>query len=212
MWSPLESDLYHIKWTMTDFHKDPSGATQTVRICGTYTDLDAAKAAAQSFLKEKGFDKDWFTTFDVHDAVNGVCWKHGDGVMVYAVAPDGETFTIEIETTPNTLGLRGNDEGQVEEELYHVLQTTIFYDKDRSGACRETNVEGSWKSYNKARIAAAKVLLDEDVAKSDFVKYDENKGQDDWEYGEDVVVHAVGANGENILVSMLKSEGSGFEV
>jgi hypothetical protein len=202
MGSGPEENLYHLKRTMIDYHKDPSGATQDVRICRTYTDLHAAKAAARYALFNEGYEMDWFPTFEYHSEESS--WKHGDGIMVFAVAPDGEQYTVGIETAPNALNLKGNNQGQVEKELFHVLQTTIFTDKNPSGASRETNIEGTWESYEAAKLAADKVLLDADVSKDSFVKYDENVGKCDWKYGDDVVVHAVGVNGDNILVSIVK--------
>lgn len=42
--------LYHVKRTIISFDEDASGATRTVDILGTFTDLTAAKAAANAGL------------------------------------------------------------------------------------------------------------------------------------------------------------------
>jgi hypothetical protein len=83
------------------------------------------------------------------------------------------------------------------------VQTTVFYDKDRSGGCRETTIEGSWTDKDKAYESAKEILLDEDISRADFAVYDVRKGDEEWEYGEDVLVHAVGSNGENIFVAVV---------
>ncbi len=42
--------LYHVKRTITNYADDKSGATRIVDILGTFTDLAAAKAAANAGL------------------------------------------------------------------------------------------------------------------------------------------------------------------
>lgn len=56
---------------------------------------------------------------------------------------------------------------------------------------------------------AHKLLLwiEEGIDKSTYVQYEEaGVGEADCGYGENVVVHAVGSEGENYLVSVLKGE------
>jgi hypothetical protein len=107
--TPVSENLYHVVWTITDYHKDRSGAVQKTNIFGTYTDLHSAKTAAFNALSAEGYEADWFTTFDRHeDHTKQETWKHGDGTMVYAVAPEGEVFTVTLQTTPNTLGVEGD--------------------------------------------------------------------------------------------------------
>jgi len=201
-----DADFYHVILTSSRFKRDPTSEVQRVRVCGTYTSIKAAKAAAHQALFDAGYEQEWFTVFDsrTHETTN---WKHGEGVIVYAEAPEGEIFTISISTTVDTLGVKGNEEGKIEIDLYHILQTTIFYDKDASGGLRETNIEGTFKTYDEARAAASTVLVNEEdgVTKESWAEYDELPvGEKDWEYGENVVVHAVGSNGENILLSVVK--------
>ncbi|KAF2471025.1 uncharacterized protein BDR25DRAFT_303577 [Lindgomyces ingoldianus] len=193
--------LYHIKRTLVDIKNDATGALQKVDIRGTYTDLSKAKAAAKNALLEEGYEKEWFTVYDVRQAPED--WKHGDGVFVFAKAPEGEMFKVALETTPNNLNLTGKD-GKVEEQLFHVLQTTIHYNTDRSGASRDTSLEGTFTDMEEAKAKALSCLLDEDVSKDSFAEFDEFTGQTDWAFGEDVMVHAVGVGGENYLVSIIR--------
>jgi len=195
-------DLYHVKRIMVDHKNDPTGALQKVDIRGTYTDLSNAKAAAKNALFEEGYEKEWFTVYDVRDGQDD--WKHGDGFFVYAKAPEGEVFTVGLETAPNHAKFIGNDAGKVESEMYHVLQTTIHYNIDRSGASRDTSLEGTFRTFDEAKKAALTCLLDEDIRKENFVEFDEYTGQDDWAYGEDTMVHAVAQGGENSLVQVIK--------
>jgi hypothetical protein len=199
----MDDMLYHVKRTIVDFKNDATGALQKVDIRGTYTDLTNAKAAAKNALFDEGYEKDWFTIFDTHDTTEG--WKHGDGTFVFAQTIDGETFTVALETTPNTLGLKGNPDGKVEDKLFHILQTTIHYNIDRSGASRDTSLEGTYKTFEDAKNMALTCLIGDDVKKDSFVEFDEFSGQEDWAYGENVMVHAVGIGGENYLVAVISS-------
>jgi hypothetical protein len=194
-------ELYHVKQTMIDYHHDPSGASQNTTIYGTFTDLSSAKDAARNALFSKGYKEEWFATMTVNNGQED--WPHPGGVMVQATASDGQVFIIAIETTANGMRLQGDHLGKVNQDLYYVLQTTIYYEKDRSGGIRETELQGVFVSYQDAKNAALICLLDEDITKESFVQYDEFDGQTDWTYGEDVLVHAVAEGGENFLVEIL---------
>jgi hypothetical protein len=85
------------------------------------------------------------------------------------------------------------------------LQTTIHYNIDASGRARTTFVEGMFKSEGEAKKAAKALLLDGTVTKGDSVQFNIYGGQDEWGNDEDVVVHAVGINGENILIGSTKN-------
>lgn len=203
-----DRDIYHVIFTISNLRQDPTSELQKVRVCGTYSSIKAAQAAAHQALFDAGYEQEWFKVFDskTHGTTN---WTHGPGVLVYAVAPEGEIFTVSVYTTTDTLGFDVNADGKVDVDLYHVLQTTIFYDKDASGANRETNIEGTYKSYTEALSAARTVLLNKEdgLTKESWAEYDEIPvGEKDWEYGENAVVHAVGANGENVIVSVVKED------
>jgi hypothetical protein len=201
-------DLYHVLFTLSHLKRDPTAELQKVRICETYTSVKAAKAAAQRLLSDAGYEPQWFKVFEIRDSET-TDWKHGDGVVTYAGAPEGETITVSISTTNDRLGLKGNKEGKVDIDLYHILQTTIFYDKDPSGTLRENNIVGTFKTYDEAREAARFMLINEEdgITKESWAEYDELlPDEKTWEWGDDVIVHAVGYNGENVLVSIVKEE------
>ena len=202
-----DKQLYHV--ILTSFHfKDPNSEVQKVRVCGTFTSIKAAKAAAHRTFFDAGYEQEWFKVFD-SQTQEIKDWKHGDGVIVYAEAPDGEVFTISVYTAKDTLGLQGNNEGKVEVDLYHIPQTTIFYGKDARGDLRETKIEGTFQTNNDARAAAMAVLVDkkDGLTKESWAEYDELPlGQKDWEFGENVLVHAVGSNGENVLLTVVKEQ------
>ncbi|KAH0541378.1 hypothetical protein FGG08_004142 [Glutinoglossum americanum] len=204
MATPTEQ-LFHVKRTLIDFHKDPSGALQTVSILGTYTSLTAAKRFAQTALFTEGYSRDDLTTYKINSGEES--WPYGDGVIVHAIAPSGETFNVAVDTKPNAGKFTSEDEGgRVGGELYHVLQTTTFYDQDRSGAKRRAEIEGSYRGREEGVNAARVALLDEDISKEWFVEYDERVGEEEWEWSPDGVVHAVGRNGENYLVEIVQGK------
>jgi len=202
-------NLYSIILTTSNIKHDPTSEIQKVRVCGTFTSLQAAKAAAHRCLFDAGYEQEWFTTFDTQKS-HGEKWTHGDGVIVYAVAPEGDTFVVSIDTTPNKSGWKSNPEDhRVEAALYHLLQTTVYYDKDAAGGARETEILSTFTSYDQARKAAETALLsvEDGIKEEDWAEYDAIPANEkDWEFGENVVVHAVGQSGENILLSVVKEQ------
>jgi hypothetical protein len=200
------ADIYHVILTSSHFKRDPNSEIQKVRVCGTYTSIKAAKAEAHQTLFDAGYEQEWFKVFE-SCTQNTTDWKYGDGVVIYAEAPEGEIFTVSISTAKDTLGVKGNDLGKIDIPLYHILQTTIFYDKDTSGGMRETNIQGTFKTYDEARAAAVTLLVNEEdgLTKESWAEYDELPvGEKEGEYGENVVVHVIGSNGENVLLSVVK--------
>jgi len=206
---PPETDVYSVIFTCSKLEHDPNSEMQKVRVCGTFDSIKAAKAAAHQTLFQAGYEQDWFTVFDSHTEATKE-WKWGDGVIVHAEAPDGEVFTVSIHTCANTLGLRGwAHSHKVHEPLYHVLQTTVDYEKDASGGARKTSIEATFREYKAAVAAAREILLnpDDGITAESFAEYDViPEGEKDWEYGTNVIVHAVGSNGHNVLVSVVKEE------
>jgi hypothetical protein len=198
----VSENIYVLKRYATEKH-EPDGSTENVALFGTYTDLAAAKKASYAILAFEGYEKEFFQTYELNDGKKE--WTHGDGIMVYAVTPSGEKFRVQIETEPNTLELKGDGRGKVSDDLWHIMQTTIHYNVDASGTARTTTIEGTYRSEGEAKKVAATVLLSDDVKKEDFAEYDVYEGQDEWGYGEEVVVHAVGVSGENILVGVVKN-------
>lgn len=204
----VPDQLFHTMLTVIDYHADKSGGTRSVWVLGTHTSLSAAKSFASRALHELGYEKDDFEEYADRTQLGAAAedsWPHGDGIVVYAKAPAGQVFKVGLSTTPNNLGLPANEKEEPKlpkdfDHLHYVLQTIIDYNKDRTGAEQTTEVEGTYVKRSDAMIAAKGLLL-----KSDFEEYDERDEGDTkgaWEFGEDVVVHAVSTNGENHNVAV----------
>ncbi|KAH9215178.1 hypothetical protein DL95DRAFT_364853 [Leptodontidium sp. 2 PMI_412] len=194
--------LYHVIRTIIRFDEDSSGATRDVDILGTFTDLAAAKAAANVGLASEGYVKSDFELYEQKSELPaGEEWKRGDGVLVFAKAPAGQQFEVGLETEVNAAGFKGNTQGEVEGFLHYVLQTTINYNADRTGSSQLTQVEGTFPTRALAFTAALTTLLDDEVTKDSFAEYDVKADfVGEWPYGEDCLVHAVGQTGENFVV------------
>jgi hypothetical protein len=207
-------NLYIVKRTYTD-NKDPNSNQFKVAIKGTYTDLRAAKAAAKHVLVDEGYAPDNFSSYDVNDGSLRP-WPHGDGVMVLAVTESetgtaAERFVVELETVPNAMSAEapppGSEGGgcRVPGKLFHVLQTDVDYNADRSGDARSTHVEGSFRARGQARDCALAALLDGGALRpSNFAEYDVYDDGTESPFGADVLVHAANENGQNFLVSVVE--------
>jgi len=207
-----EEFLYHIKRTVIDYLNDKSGATQITDILGTFTDLAAAKAAANAALASEGYIKDDFEVYEQKSEIGAEKWTHGDGVFVFAKAPAGQEFEVRIDTKPNSGGFKGNADGEVEGHLHYVLQTTIDYNNDRVGGIQTTEVVGTYATRKEAFEASKTALLDAEVTKESFAEYDEKEEfQGEWPYPEEAVIHAVGQFGENFLI-LVKAQPRGHKL
>ncbi|KAF2404065.1 hypothetical protein EJ06DRAFT_553008 [Trichodelitschia bisporula] len=195
----MADQLYVIKRTLTD-RKDPSGTSHKTAVKGVYTSLGPAKAAAASTLADEGYERAWFPEYAVRGETPGD-WPYGDGVIVHAVAPEGEEFSVAIDTVANELNLQGDEQG-----LWAVRRELIDYDADRSGDRRETQVQGAYKTQEAANAAAKQILLGDALTPADWEEYDEFQEGEEWDWGDEVIVHAVGTGGENILVYVSKIE------
>jgi hypothetical protein len=207
----ISENLYHVLFSTSHISKDVNAEVEKVRICSTFTDLKAAKAEAHKILFEAGYEKEWFTEYDTQpEEFEKHNIKRRTGLCVYAVAPDKTIFRVSVATTPNTQKFTTEaDDHKIHLDLYHVVQTNVLYTEDDTGEARETIVEGSFKTYEEARKFASEILLapEDGVTKESFEQYDEAApNEKDCGFGENVVVHAVGSNGENILVSVLKGQ------
>jgi hypothetical protein len=204
--TPSENLLYHIRCEVIDYHKDPSGLTRDNIIYGTYTTLPSAKASALTSLKTAGYEPDDFTIYA--EKTDPETWSYGDGVLVYAKAPNGNELRVRIDVTENNIARQltvNKESGEVEEDLYYVLQTQIDYYDDRIGGKQESIIEGAYLDRKKAEEAAYNVLLDEPdgVTSESYAEYDRlDEQKDDWPYGDDVLVHAVGRDGKNFKVEV----------
>jgi hypothetical protein len=203
-----QDHLYHVVLTTSHMQKDPTGEIEKIRVLGTYISLPGAKVAAHTSLFDAGYEREWFTKYEADPEVFGRENIHPrTGLAVLAVAPDGTTFRVRILTTPNVDHLStDNEDGRIARDLYYVIQSAFDYD------CRDDrslNVEGVFNTYGEARDLAARVLLSEEdgIKKESFAQYDEARETErDCGFGENIVVHAVGMNGENYLVSVIKSQ------
>src|SRR6266511_4663584 len=110
--------LYHVVWKMIDYYHDPSGASQKYHIYGSYVNLPTAKKAALKTLQDEGYEQSFFTTYEENGGQDD--WKHGDAVMVHAVGPDGQVFTVSLDVADNVDGFLGDGGGRVEHDLYHM--------------------------------------------------------------------------------------------
>lgn len=201
------NSLFNVVLTLTHMQKDVDMNLQGVRICGTYDSLPAAKGFAHRCLFDAGYEQEWFTTFETQH--EGILIDHKQNEIVRAIGPGGEEFIVNISTIPNVFELKSNDAGRVETPLYHVVQTIVHYRADESGQTRETTIQGSFKTFEEARKVALSTLLwwEDGISRNTYAQYDEaGPGELDCGYGENVLVHAIGQNGENFVVSVLKGD------
>jgi hypothetical protein len=194
--------LYHIILTVIDYHVDPSGAKRSTYVLGTHATLEAAKNSAFRVLDTMRYEPEDFVEYAVHSSSSGE-WDHGDGVLVYAKAPAGQVFLVSIQATPNDDKLLMDLNGGIFmpkgiSSLHYVMQTTIDYNKDRTGCVQEVQIEGTFIHRDDAYAAARKLLDPLDYA--DYDTPEEMAGE--WPYGEEVVAHAIAETGQNIIVEV----------
>ena len=205
----ISSDfLYHILISQSHLSESPKHPTATAHICGTYTSLPAAKAAAQRALFSAGYESEWLTEFDVRDDQLPPEMR-GRGVVVYAASAIGILIEVSILTTPNLKGWEGNILEKVQGELYHVVQTTIDCNCDKDREHKDLNIVGTYQTYDEAWRAAKLCLLDQDdgITKKSFTQYDEAQaGKNNCRFSENTVVCAVGENGISYQVDVVKGQ------
>ncbi|KFZ24146.1 hypothetical protein V502_01377 [Pseudogymnoascus sp. VKM F-4520 (FW-2644)] len=204
-------NLYHIFFITSHIQRDPNSEIEKIRIPGTYFSLEAAKAAAYGCLFDAGYEREWFSQYeDNPTALVRYRIHQRMGLVVVAVVPDETTFRVCISTTPNVGHLTTNNEdGRIAAELYYVVQTNVEYANDDEGQRRGINIEGIFMTYDKAQSFAHSVLLSEEdgITKESFAEYDEaGDNERDCGFGENVVIHAVGINGEHYLISVIKGQ------
>ncbi|KAH7169835.1 uncharacterized protein B0J16DRAFT_351638 [Fusarium flagelliforme] len=194
--------LYHIILTVIDYHVDPSGAKRSTYVLGTHATLEAAKNSTFRVLDTMRYEPEDFVEYAVHSSSTGE-WGHGDGVLVYAKAPAGQVFLVSIQATPNDEKLPMDLNGGIFmpkgiSSLHYVMQTTIDYNKDRTGCVQETQIEGTF-IHRADAYAAARKLLDP----LDYADYDTpEKMAGEWPFGEEVVAHAIAETGQNTIVEV----------
>jgi hypothetical protein len=223
----LVPTLYHILLTHTTPPPSKSGTAQPthkISICGTYTSLPAAQAAAKRRLFDEGFSRKHFADLAYNQGQAN--WKWGEDVVVRAEGVDGEVVEVRVEMGPNSLGVRGRrgsvgsvgspggsmgspgspnaggDEGEgerVEEELFYTVLWTVHGDgKWKDGeSVGETEVRGIYLSRHAAVVQGRQELVESaggEGGEEGFKEFEECGSAG--EEGEDeVVVRAVGRDG-----------------
>ncbi|RMZ76909.1 hypothetical protein DV738_g4705, partial [Chaetothyriales sp. CBS 135597] len=207
------SQIYHIVLITSNLSKNPTNAVEKVRITGTYVTAKAAKAAAHQVVYDAGYEIEMFKTYDVdHDKLQldmAKAHEDGNGLVVHATAQDGTEFKVYVHPTPNPLQLSTDEEnGRVRADLFYVVQTEVDYNGDDI-KIRRHSIDAVFTKYLDARKAALTTLLDKKsgTTKDSFAAWDEaGETETDCGYGENVLVHAVGQNGDNFLVSVIKGQ------
>lgn len=203
---PELDSIYHVM-LMTSEKKGLGGKREKIRIIGTYTSVRKAKEAAHRCLFDSGYEREWFSTFETNpEVLEGFGAYEGTGLTVYAIATDGTVFRVRISTSPNVLHLTtDNEDGRISTPLFYVVQTNVPYCSHERKPAHDTNVEGVFQSYAEARKFASTVLLSEEgITASSYEDYCEaSPDESDCEYGDNVIVHAVGKNEENYFVSVI---------
>jgi hypothetical protein len=194
--------LYHIILTVIDYHIDPSGAKRSIYVLGTNATLETAKTFAFRFLDTLRYKPEDFVEYAIHSSSTEE-WGHGDGVLVYAKAPAGQVFLVSIQATPNDEKLLMDSNGGLLmpkgiPSLHYVMQTTIDYNKDRTGCVQETQIEGTFIHRADAYEAARKLLDPVDYADYNTPE----KLTDEWPFGEEVVAHAAAETGQNSIIEV----------
>ncbi|KAL7820896.1 hypothetical protein V8C26DRAFT_391852 [Trichoderma gracile] len=207
----VPDQLFHTLLTVVDFSHDPSGATRTPFVLKSHGTLDAAKAFARQSLETLGFAPDDFELYRVREPHESPStsrpWTHGDGVLVFARAFDGKEFIVGIDTAPNNESLAAStSDGELRlpegaRFLHYVLQSTIDYNADRSGAAQTTEILGAYVHRADA-WKAAHLCLDPSAQYAEFDRRGDAQFIEQWPYGEDVAVRAVSETGQNYFVAV----------
>lgn len=194
----LVPDLFHIKRT-TVTQSPPSIRTE---ICGTYTDLDSAQKAGLRRLENEGLSRSSLIEHAENDlmGVPSDSWQYGENVIVHA-RTDDETHEVEIETTPNSLGVRSKPgDGRVQDNLFYVLCTVQAPDGSTI-----TEIRGIHLSKQAAVAAARYELVSGERKEHWYKEYKEEVGiasQEEDAEGAHLIVSALGPDGEAYVVSV----------
>lgn len=195
----LVPDLYHVKRT-TVTKSPPSIRTE---ICGTYTSLDSAQVAGLHRLQHEGYSRATLSEYSENDltGVPSPTWQYGENVLVHA-RKDDEIYDVEVETTPNSLGVRSKPgDGRVQENLFYVLRTI----QGESGSVN-TEIRGIHLSRQSAVAAARHELVSGDRTGDWYQEYKEELPMvphDEDAEGGLVVAKAVGPDGEKYVISVI---------
>jgi len=194
----LVPDLYHIKRTTVT--KSPLSIR--TEICGTYTSLETAQAAGLRRLEHEGYSRSSWSEYAENDLTGAPSssWQHGENVLVHAVKGD-EVHDVEIETTPNSLGVRSKPgDGRVQDNLFYVLRTT-----ENAGGSVNTEIRGIHLSRQAAVTGARHELVSGERKEDWYQEYKEERPEGphvEDDEGEQVVARALGKDGAKYVVSV----------
>ena len=195
----LVPDLFHIKRTIVTTGSPPSIHTE---ICGTYTDLDSAQNTALRRLDDEGLSRTSLGDYAENDLINPTStWKYGENVVVHATKGN-EIHEVEIDTTPNSLGVRSKPgDARVTDNLFYVLRTIQAPDRSTT-----TEIRGIHLSRQSAVTAARHELVSGERKGDWYTHYHEEVGsghrEEDFE-GQELVVTAVGQDGNKYTVTVI---------
>ncbi|KAK3937364.1 hypothetical protein QBC46DRAFT_392898 [Diplogelasinospora grovesii] len=92
--------LHYVLQTIIDYNRDRSGAIQKTEIEGCYVHRKDAFKAAKEVLLAGELEKKDFDQYDERDEELPEDWPFGDDVVVHAVAPTGENYSVAVRTIP----------------------------------------------------------------------------------------------------------------
>ncbi|KAK8106543.1 hypothetical protein PG999_009902 [Apiospora kogelbergensis] len=203
----VPEQLYHT--VVQCFDPTTPESPQLVFPLATHTTLATAKDFARNALQSLGYSCDDFQILDIRTP-DTRDWKHGDGVLAWARAPNHWEISVYLDTKPNAERLPATDDGtdQValpgkDLQLHYVIQTTINLNKDET-RMQHSEIEGVFV-HRAAALQAARRQLAALSENGEFAQYESRKSLEpctDWPYGEDVVVHAVSHTGENYYITV----------
>ncbi|KAL7921159.1 hypothetical protein ACQKWADRAFT_321648 [Trichoderma austrokoningii] len=202
----IPDQLFHTVLTVIDYAHDPSGASRTAFVLKTHGTLAAAKTFAKRSLESLNFSSSDFQQYHVRGSRSpSESWSHGDGVLVFARAFDGQEFLVGIDTTPNNEALSATPDGDLvlpegAEFLHYVLQISVDYNADRSGGLQTTEILGVYVHRADAWTAAHKSLDPAEYAEYD--RRGDSRFIGEWPFGEDIAVHAVSETGQNQFIAV----------
>lgn len=213
--------LYHILLTT---HNSPARYNphnpllSTLRSPGTYTSYPHALAAAHKALFDLGFERDFFSTYDVSHptppSAGSAPAATAATPVVHATARDGSVFRVYIAATatPSEQAQQaggaweaGYEDGRVGGDVFLAVRTRVrLEDEEEEGeGVREHVVLNAGRGWGEMVRWVRGWWKEEEKEKAKWEAVDV-LGEEESELGENVVVHAVGKAGENVIVSVVK--------
>ncbi|KOC13048.1 hypothetical protein AFLA70_276g000791 [Aspergillus flavus AF70] len=184
------------------------------KICipGTYTSFAAAEAAAHNCLYDIGYKAESFAQCETDpEVLREMNLTQGAELSVFAAMVDGSKVRVRIKKTLNDGCLSTSPGGdKVSDTLYYVIETLVQDNgADENTSIRDIQIRGVFTTYEEAGNLADRVLLSEEdgITKDSYIGYDEARlNEVPWQFGENVLVHAVGDYGESYFVSVIRTK------